>query len=72
MKYIIVQKRQEKEVALTKPSTRTQAVNSMVRFSSIGIENIHIRSTNKRNTVIIKDSAEEIQRAKRDFEALRE
>ena len=72
MKYIIVQKRQEKEVALTKPSTRTQAVNSMVRFSSIGIGNIHIRSTNKRNTVIIKDSAEEIQRAKRDFEALRE
>ena len=72
MKYIIVQKKQEKEVALTKPSTRTQAVNSMVRFSLIGIENIHIRSTNKRNTVIIEESAEEIQRAKRDFEALRE
>ena len=72
MKYIIVQKRQENQVALTKPSTRIQAINSMARLSSIGIKDIYIRSTNKRNTVIIQESAEEIQRAKRDFEALGE
>lgn len=72
MKYIIVQKREEKQVALTKPSTKKQAINSMVRFQSIGIKNIFIKSTNKKNTVIIEESADEIQKAKRDFEALHE
>ena len=70
MKYIIVKKYKDREAALTKPSTRIQAVNSFTRFRSIGISDIYIRSTNKRNPVIIEESAAELQKAKRDFERL--
>ena len=70
MKYVIVQTEGDREVKLTRPSTRIQAVNSFTRFRSIGITDICIKSTNKRNPVIIEESSEELQRAKRDFERL--
>ena len=70
MKYVIVKKYGDREKNLTKPSTKVQAVNSFTRFRRIGITDIYIRSTNKRNPIIIEESAEELQKAKKDFERL--
>ena len=70
MKYVIIKKYEDGEAALTKPSTKVQAVNSFTRFRRIGITDIYIKSTNKKNPVVIEESAEELQKAKRDFERL--
>ena len=70
MKYVIVKKYGDREKNLTKPSTKVQAVNSFTRFRRIGITDIYIRSTNKRTPIIIEESAEELQKAKKDFERL--
>ena len=70
MKYVIVKDYGDYEANLTKPSKKVAAVNSFTRFKRIGITDIYIKSTNKRNPVVIEESAEELQKAKRDFERL--
>tara|TARA_R110000824_G_scaffold171379_8_gene348895 strand:+ start:280 stop:501 length:222 start_codon:yes stop_codon:yes gene_type:complete len=70
VKYVIVKNYGEREAKLTRPSTKVQAVNSFTRFRRIGITDIYIKSTNKKNPIVIEESAEELQKAKRDFERI--
>ena len=67
MKYVVVQNREDGEVKLTRPSTKTQAFNSLYGFMSIGIPDIEVRTANKKSS-LVEESAEDFLRAKKDFE----
>ena len=68
MKYIIVQQRASKEVALTRPSTKKQAINSLAKLSAIGIENISIQNISNKKYLEQDESSYQILKAKQDFE----
>jgi len=72
MKYIIVQQRTSKEVALTRPSTKKQAINSLAKLSAIGIENISIQNISNKKYLEEDESSYQILKAKQDFERLLE
>ena len=68
MKYIIVQQCASKEVALTRPSTKKQAINSLAKLSAIGIENISIQNISNKKYLEEDESSYQILKAKQDFE----
>ena len=73
MKYVIVKKYEDEVVKLTRPSTATQAKNSLERFKGIGITDIEILPANKVKKVIVEEEgSDEFLKAKKDFEETNE
>jgi hypothetical protein len=68
MKYVVIQKCEDGEIKLTRPSTKSQAFNSLYGLMSIGIPDIEVRAANKKSSPV-EESVEDFIRAKKDFEA---